>query len=534
MLLYVFSNGVPDREFVDSDFTSNFLNTNDWFFNICDINKIKLHLGLFWAPDETAKIMNETYSTAYVSTNTKTVAYMARFTKWLTAKYSNHSSFYCISLGNEWAFDVTHGDPSPKQLGDVFCYVANEIHSVSKNVIVTSNINSPARSGSPDRDTMDIVIKQYNEIFSGLDMWTLHIYSNFGYSGYNTNVAGGVLNPTSANNFGFEFLDAYIDSLINAAALQGKQLAIGETAIPKSLEPYNTTIKKKRLLSSCIKAKYVLLWQLLPTPSMSPNYGSPDFVIDASSDTVWKTLITNIGKVKLNTTNIVFPSYARKNPEPIECVRCTSATNAFGSVTITSGSTAKLSATDISNMFWIRLDAPLGSLQSFFRLDPTSQNGIIWLGSSETSAKSVYCAYKTSGTSIGSASFAGFPPMNVGTWYHFAIVPRNSSPFVVDFFVNGLYWTSFAINSRTLGIGPGTLYLGTVGGGGSDIGASVSFQDFSIIQNASYADVIKHMNGEFNPRSLLHVSSNNKIVSDISNNPVTLSVGVSAFAEYVR
>lgn len=521
---YVFAAGVPDRDFVDADFRATFLTESDAMFDAALSYRLRLHVGLFWSQESTAAVRSETLATGYISSNTDTAVFMQRFARWFAGRYASHDGLYCYSIGNEWvcqesAISNPQNYPTAAQLGGVFAAVADAIRTVDPSARVTADLTFPVVDVNPTRDTITQAITYLTTLFDGLDYWTLHTYiSGSNFVGRNAYQPG--VEPAPTNDYGFEALHTICRLFSEAAKAQGKALAIGEIGVHTGEETAPSVTKIRRGLLGCMPyCEYVLIWNVQEA-SRAPGSGQSTWFIDAGTTrgNAYGTLVASLNKFPALPAVSVGSILAPRSVGPRKCFVC----SRTAGTRITLPSFPKMVSPSYAFAAWLRVDAELTAFETICDFRSSTTAGFIVLGSA-SAATSWYAEFRRSGGNAGST--AGIMPnIPVGTWQHIAVVYTPGSPNnLIDVYLDGCLWATLVNVTPMVAIPDATTLY--VGGGGS--GSPVSLQDVALMPYASPDDIVRHMCGEVNPNTFLHIRASDGAVQDISRFANALTVGAS-------
>lgn len=531
----VFQGSIPGRDFIESDFQQSFLSASDVLFQEFTARGLLMHACLFWHRANTATACGETEATAFTSTTTMTAIFMQRFTRWFVGRYSMSSAFGVISFGNEWnPTELDSGSVvTAAQLGSVFKSVSDAAKSVDKNVITTANQIAIPIESTAVRVTLDQGIGLFTTIFAGLDAWCLHIYAVSGYVGRNAAYSGVATGVLASNNYGYEYSRALVASLSDAARSRGKLFVVGETGMNNVQVSDTDLVKRRRFLQALSEySDYTLVWNLQPTARAALSSGQLPICIEpgTSRASSWQSVVTSLNGSCLRNPTLrgIGNSSLLDRYSPSKCFTSSRVTNGHVSIP----SPVAVGSGGYAVAMWMRFNATQQNADQYVHFRDAGDNtGFVAISTSTVG--SLYGSFKSAGTLLGNSSGL-LPNIAVGSWFHIAWSYVPGTPFVIDLFLNGMFWGTFLLTADSVDIAAGSSFVAAASAV-AGTGCPVSFQDVTVWQRAiGIEDVMQHAQGDVSPEAAIHLRATATQIIDVSRFGGTVTKGSAVTLETLR
>lgn len=524
----------------DSNLMPSFIAACDTAMNSLGEYGLFCHANIVWGQNTVSGMFSESQA-ASVLPGSKTREYTISFCEWFCNRYKNHPAFLHLSIGNEYVTDETATTaPTTAQLGEFFSAVALSAKRVSKKILVTADISSPAISLVRTKPTIEQTIDKFRTLFAGLDFYCLHIYNeDYSFTGHCAAESVGVANNAIYSPLGYEGVESLMQAYSDMAKADSKMLIIGEFGVNEdneSSDPANThydTKKKRRFFKSVIPyATASLVWNVQDTaqaatagnqsiwcidPAITTNNRKADHLVIAKAYNYGKQTGANVGGGNPSRKYGISPKFSIRIPNR----------TAGYNVRMTS-TAAHSSSSGYSLAVWIKLDALLNNGETLMDLRGAGNlSGFIFLALLQANAKSFYMDGRYASGSAGN-TLNTLPDFELGDWNHIVIntVSRLINAISVSYaeiWLNGVYWQTVNMTAALATIPVGTtLYVM----GNSANGVPMRMQDISVFPSAlSNAEVWAHMVGEVSQRELIHIRAQpDGTVTDVSKNAIALTV----------
>ena len=527
----VFAHGIPDREFLDSDFRTTFLQYSDALFAEFATYGLLMNPCLFWGAAEITAANGETTATGFLAAS-KTRTMMARFVVWFARRYRRHEALGFISFGNEWyPNELYSGSPIPvADLAATYSELSSALDSVAPEIMRTADTIYPLADSVASRKTVDEMISVYAAMFDSLDAWNLHVYSNGSYVG-RSSTYDAATTIAAANNWGYEFLSLSMSAFASAARQRGKLFIVGETGVDTDREAVSDTKKQLRFYRAAAEwADLVMVWNVQPeVRAVLPGSTQPKIFIEPGT-TRGNAILGLVQALNQETypaangASISAPGI-RKMFEP---TRWATTSTAVGS-NINAPIPVALGGSAFSVMGWLRPNSVLPDFARIFRLRATANDGVVLLASSSDNAI-YYTLAGAGGAQV--LSLSGLMKITApGVWTHFGMTVIPGATPIGDAFCDGVFWTARSA-SGPMGVIPATtpVILGNDAVAGV-AGSDVSFQDWAVLPGRITSErLIRHAKGIIEPEALMHLRAlEGGPVVDVSPraNAVTIGAGVT-------
>jgi len=526
----VFASGIPSRDFVDSDFRATFLQYSDELFADFEEYGLLMNPCLFWGAEQTTGALGETVATGFLA-GSATRAFMVRFTKWFGARYGNHPALGFVSFGNEWyPSELSASSPnSAAVLASCYAELSDALSVSAPGVLRTADSVYPVADDSAARNTIDFMIGVYAEMFTPLDAWNLHIYTNFyNYVGRDS-VYDSSVDVAPDNDFGYEFLDTSVAAFAAAAHARGKLFIVGEIGVNLTQEAATDSKKQERFYSSAAKyADLTMIWNVQPEDRATvPGSSQTQIYIAPGTPRgdINKKLVRDLNHSIRGSYPVGIADDGARDlasPKAWVTTSTTAASNVVAPVKSAVGAAA------FSIMGWFRANEVLADFAQIFRFRTATDDGVSLIASSVDNA--VYFSAKAGGTAIFSTS--GLHKLTVpGKWNHVAFGYIPGTPNLVDLFIDGVYWTTLQASAAmdTLPIDT-TFVLGDDNTATGLTGANASHQDWAILPGRITSQrIFDHASGKVAPESILHLRVlKGGPIMDLSRSASIVTVGASA------
>lgn len=525
---YVFRNGLPPGEIVDSDFKPSFLAISDSIMNAAAASKVKLLVCMFFNALVVPGMKGETLIQG-LKVGSASYDYMVRFTRWFAKRYADHPGFGAYSFFNEVRYDPAGVvNPTPADIGAVHSGLVAEMRKIAPLQVATTDYNLFVLNLTLTRPSPESDFEYIRAIGQGVDALGVHAYS-YAPDGTGMNWVGfngtpqAVFGPAANNTLGFEGFSAYLSALRSVAESMGAQLWLTEAGIPDTIDPPASAMRRKRLLKIAQNyAEVTLLWNVGTVASPQPNQVDWQIKPGETRANTWLPLIQrcNNGRVPIRHPVGGGTRSLRARFEPSYCM---SSNGRTAGATIRVTSNASMTSATQAVMFWYRRDAALLAFETLMDTRGAGNaGGFAFVGGATVGTDIEYMDFR--GSSATAVNTAGFSvPMPTGEWTHFAFIFRPiNNQIAVEIWMNGMLWGAKSAANAYAGIPSGTtLYFC----GGSANGAPVSFQDIALMPMAMPEDIWNHMAGSVLPQSYLHLRADTNGITDFSRNGLALTLG---------
>ncbi len=521
-LTLVHSTGAMPATVSDSNLRSTYVAALDAVFAAANTYGLKLHICDSWGQSYLPIALGETLANAYISKTTATYNYMVSAAQWIFNRYKNNPAFGVYSIGNEYVTDASGATaPTPERLGVFLGGIADACRVIDPSVIVTTDIAMLGVSTSSTRITLNEYAVDLKLIYKYLDSLNIHIYPEVGAFVGRSSLDNASFGTTNTNKLGLESIESVAQCFKAVADSLAIPFTVGECGISTAHESDSNVNKKRKMIKVLSKyASYVLIWNV------------QDSTIGTGSQTVW---FIDSGTARATSFITVATEYNTAKPVPsryscggiaslrnalVPTIHMSSSRVANGTVELTS--TAAHQSTNLAVMFWVKLDGDLTAFESILSfVNGSNFNGVAVVGDSVAASNKFYADFR--GAAGGAGNISGIlPALTQGEWHHIAISwEALEAATVITTWVNGMFWHSTNTAGTLTAIVIGTVLKIL----GSTNGAPVSMQDVAMLPSITYDDVIRHMNGEVLPQSMLHVRAlQNKTIVDLSRNNAALTV----------
>lgn len=539
-LLRVHPAGTMPSTVTTANLRPTFITALDLAMNSLSSYGLKALVCSFWTQSALPTAFGETNVVAYSSTTSQTSIYCASMIQWFVTRYANHPALGILSLGNEWLTDTAGiTNPTVASLGAWFTYMANIARAIKPDLIVSSDITSPTLDITSTRETMDQAIARYRILFSGLDMYCLHIYGdNYNYTGRQANENGQTGN-SPYNPFGYEGLPSLCESLQAMAKADSKPLLISECGIPTTNEEDNPSGTYSAFLSDKKKWKFarsmvpyvdgLLFWNVMDS-SNAAGIGQATWCIDPAAATSRAPQLLTIASA-FNAAKPVAKSIAGGTRALKEVLRpkvSIKSPNRGAGINIRFTSTAAHSSSQgYAWCTWINLNSTLNSAEGIASFtDAGAVSGFRVVANLVANAQGIYADSRYASGSAGNSNGV-LQDFNLNEWYHVAYVfntlnNNGTTVYTCTTWLNGMYYKTTSMTALPVTIPIGTTVYPMCNSGN---GVPMKMQDIALFPTMNAQEIWDHMNGGVSTRALLHIRGyEDGTIADISKNAIALTV----------
>lgn len=500
----VFAGNIPNREYLDSDFTGDFLFLSDALFAQADENDIRLYLCIFWESDTICALFSETLA-AFTNPESKTYAHMVRFTRWVCYRYRGLRAFSVVSFFNEPK--ITEFYPaspnSAADLGRTLSHLSSVAHSCDPHVITTCDaLMHPTVAASSEQVSVDRMLDAYANLFSGLDAWCFHLYSERNFTGKNA-ALGFPADPTKS--WGLEYAEPIVGAIANAARSDGKLVFIGETGVSSALEDDTSTRKRKRCIEiGASIADLTLIWNIQnPSRAVGPQLL---WYIDPSPGglrrDLLKSIVLPINSICRNRNIAEYGLGSFSQAVAPSCCFTTISGNASSHMTVPLPAIQYGNQRSFSVCFWVRINTLAVGFSTIMKIGPGLSIGISPVGLNYLQID------------IPTGSWTCMPKIPIGRFFHFSVIYRVIDGQVhYDTLINGVFVGSKKQASPNVIAASQTAEI-TQGGTAA---GSLSFQDVTIIPRPlDVSGILDSARGVIHPDALMHIKTDGEKLWDAS------------------
>lgn len=529
----VFVNGIPDRDFVDSDFRTTFLTRTTQVFDACSSSNLKLLLCFNWAIGAVPSLYGETAITS-IDGSSRTFKFVSRFARWTAQTFGNHPAIVAYSFINEPVYDVAGvTNATPAKYAEFFSGLIRTVRAEAPRWISTTDIVPFTLNTSWTRPNFETEIDNLTTLWSTVDAVGVHVYGygpsqvGMSYIG-NFGVTTAAYGPATTNNLGFEGLESFLSAMKAIADGLGKPLWITETGVPIDVEANTSNFRRAKLLATCVRyAQVTLVWNTANVAAPIANQVVWQIRPGQPLATTYQNTILPLNKARISLIPVGkgggLPALlARKRPS-----YCFTSTRAAGATVRFSSIAAHTTSTQ-AVMFWLRRNAAMTNFENFLSVRGAGNlSGFVALAGSVAATDSDYIDFRAAaGSAIATASRLPRRPDN--EWIHYAYVLRTVNEVAgVELWLDGLFYGTIACNNTYVGIPAGiTGYCG-----GNSAGTPVSMQDITFCADATPEDIWAHMEGVVLPQATLHLRASGAGVLDLSRNAVAVTVGAGVITQ---
>lgn len=543
----VHNSGSMPRLVSDSNLNPTYVAACDSAMDALSSRGLKAIVCGPWSQDAIPTAFGLSNASEYASTSSSTSLYVKSFVQWWATRYKKHPAYAIHSIFNEPVVDESGvSNPTSSQLGTWLSFVASSARLIKSDLLVTTDLTSPATNLLNTREGIEEVVARYRVIFSGLDVYNLHIYGDaYGWVGHNS-TDYGLMPNIYYSNAGYEGASALAQAYVDMARADGKPLIFGEFGVSTSNEAddplgenaaFVNNRKKWRLSKALVpRADVSLVWNVQQVTGSPSNQDT--WLIDPVARPTRASQFAAIASAFNNSKPTYTPagcalSARRALVRPTVSMRCNNRSSGYNiKLTTTSGYS---SSVGYSVAFWMNLSTTLNNAEIIFDLRGTGNvSGLVGLANLVSGARGFYTDGRYASGSSG-ATYSALPDLNIGEWNHFAImhnsiVINGTTIYRSEIWINGLYWLTVSAPAA-----PGSIPSGVVvyPFGNSSNGVPLRMQDFSLFKTMTAEDVWGHIRGDIHPQALIHIRAfDNGDILDMSKNSASLTItGVSTYQE---